>query len=205
MLKRKQNCKVCQAIGKNRNITERIYQSSHFNRMGESLTKLVEDLNAQGYEMSYQSMINHCKKHQYLSEKDFNERHLRQIAKTAERKIMQKKLESIDVWDEVIDEGMDRLKNGEMKLSAQDLLRAAKDKSDMQFKKQDQELKLAEMVFFFASGENKQELSKPYDRRIIEGETRTDLDTTAGAAADLGGWTDESSAVHYPPSWDAST
>lgn len=203
MLKKKKNCTVCQAITDNPKIAEDIYSTNRFTKSSKrTLRQLSEDYSDK---FIYTALLNHVKKHQYLSEEDFAARNLRDIAKSAERKILLKKMESVDVWDEVIGEGMDKLKKGEMKLSAQDLLRAAKDKSDFQFKKADSELKLAEMVFFFASGENKQELSRPYDRRIIEGEESTDFDPTKRAPGNTGEIEDRPSGVHYPPSWDAST
>ena len=204
MLKFHPLCKVCDEIKTkgNKKLLNDIYNTSYFLKGSKtSLRQLAFDY--QQY-FNYDNLRNHVKKHQFMSEKDFNNRHLREISKKAERQILQKKLDSVEVWNDVIETGMERLKNGEMVVKTGDLLKAAKDKSDFQFKKQDQEFKLAEMIFFFASGENDSNLTKAYDRRIIEGETAEHIDATAELAASVDSGENRPDSVYYPPSWDAS-
>lgn len=204
MLKFHPLCKVCHEIkdNKNKKLLNDIYNSSYFLKGSKtSLRQLAFD-----YQQffTYDNLRNHVKKHQFMSEKDFNNRHLREISKKAERQILQKKLDSVEVWNDVIETGMNRLQNGEMVVKTGDLLKAAKDKSDFQLKKQDQELKLAEMVFFFASGENDSNLTRAYDRRIIEGEEAKHINPAAELAASVDSGEDRPDSVYYPPSWDAS-
>lgn len=59
-----------------------------------------------------------------------------------------------DVWDEVIDIGNEQLKNGNMKVTANVLLKAAADKANFESKKQDRQLAFMQMVAHFASGES---------------------------------------------------
>lgn len=151
---------------------------------------------------SYKSLIRHVKNHQFLSEDDFNDRHLRQIAKQAEKQILKKQIEAKEVWDEVITQGMEKLQSGELTMKTADLLKAAKDKSDHQMKVKDQQLAMAEMMWHFASGEN--EDSKNYDRRIIEGKAVTDFDPTEVPTGDIETRENGPGGIYYPASWDAA-
>lgn len=167
-----------------------------------SLRTLWSDYSqANGSQFTYESLLNHVKKHQFMSNKDFNDRSLRKIAKDAERAILKQAIESRTVWDEVINSGMEKLASGELNMKAGDLLKAAKDKSDYELKVKDQEMAMAEMIFHFASGENNE--SRNYDRRIIEGQAVTDYDPTEGIAGDTGEGEDRPGTIYYPPSWDA--
>lgn len=172
-----------------------------------SLRQLTEDY---GGMFNYDNLKNHVKKHQFMSAADFKTRELRSIASQAERQILKTKMDSVSVWDAVVDLGMEKLENGEMKLDMKDVLKATKDRDDHQFKKQDNELRLAEMVAFFTSGADNQELSKKYDRtkfdrRIIEGETVTNINPTPAVTGSLEEGANGPGSVHYPPSWDAAT
>jgi hypothetical protein len=166
---------------------------------GETLAQIARDYDT----FTYENLQNHTKKHQFLSKEDFNKRHLSQIATEAEKAILKHTIESKQVWDEVIDRGMEKLQSGEISLKTGDLLKAAKDKSDYEFKVKDQQMAMMEMVYHFTSGESNN--SNIYDRRIIEGKAVTDYDPTEGAAGNSGTGQDESRGVHYPPTWDAPT
>lgn len=207
MLKPNKLCNVCTAAEANPKLLKDIYNSKFFTKGSSvSLKDIYEDYQAvNGAQFSYQALLNHCKKHQFMSEKDFNSRHLRQIANDAERQILKHNIEAAQVWDQVIGAGTEKLANGEMIIKAGDLLKAAKDKSDFELKTKDQEMAFAEMMYFFASGENQTNLRKPYDRRHVEGTTVEADHLTAGIAADSGTGEDGPGAVYYPPSWDAVT
>lgn len=167
-----------------------------------SLMQLQRDYKDQ---FNYENLTNHVKKHQFMSAEDYKSRELRDISAKAERQILKKKMDSVSVWDTVVDLGMIQLESGEMRLDAKDLLKAAKDRSDYSFKKQDNELRLAEMVAFFTSGADNQELSKKYDRRIIEGEAVTDFNPAPTVAGSPEEGENRPSTIYYPPSWDATT
>ena len=174
MLKLNKLCKVCDEVKENTSLLNRIYNSKYYLKSSkESLLQIQEEY---ADVFSYRSLLNHVKKHQFMSEGDFKDRHLRKIAKDAEKKILKRQIESKEVWDEVINQGMEKLQSGELQMRTADLLKAAKDKSDHEMKVKDQQLAMAEMMWFFASGENNE--SRNYDRRIIEGKTVTDFDPT---------------------------
>lgn len=210
MLKTKKTCTVCQCIKLNDVVLEKIYASSAYTPGGISLKELQKSYSDK---FSYTALTNHCKKHQFLSDDDYTKRHLSDIAKQAEKRILKQKIESKDVWDKVINQGMEKLEKGEISLKTADLLKAAKDQSDYDFKKKDQEMAFLEMVYFFASGENDKQLNQPYEREIlsakqhpnlIEGETLPDLHPTEGTPEPIGDGPDRSGAVYYPPAWDAA-
>lgn len=200
MLRTHKKCRVCQEISHNTTLLEKIFESSFFVKYSKvnlsNIQKQYDD------KFSYDSLLNHVKKHQFMSEEDFNSRHMKQIAKKAERQILQRQIESKEVWDEVIEQGMDKLKKGELSMKTADLLKAAKDKSDHEMKVKDQQIAMMDMVFHFASGENTE--SRKYDRRIIEGQEVTDFDLATDTPGRLGAGEDGPSGIYYPPTGDAA-
>lgn len=201
MLKLNKLCKVCDEVKENTSLLNRIYNSKYYLKSSkESLLQIHEEY---ADVFSYRSLLNHVKKHQFMSEGDFKDRHLRKIAKDAEKKILKRQIESKEVWDEVINQGMEKLQSGELTMRTADLLKAAKDKSDHEMKVKDQQLAMAEMMWFFASGENNE--SRSYDRRIIEGKAVTDFDPTEESTGDSDSRSNGPSNLHNAVTWDALT
>lgn len=201
MLKLNKLCKVCDEVKENTSLLNRIYNSKFYLKSSkESLLQIQEEY---ADVFSYRSLLNHVKKHQFMSEGDFKDRHLRKIAKDAEKKILKRQIESKEVWDEVINQGMEKLQSGELTMRTADLLKAAKDKSDHEMKVKDQQLAMAEMMWFFASGENNE--SRSYDRRIVEGKTVTDFDPSEVSTGDTDSRQDGPSNLHNAVTWDALT
>lgn len=120
------------------------------------------------YTISYIALLNHVKKHQHLNASDYNRKMLEHKSKQAELKIIDDRFEAQNVQDAVMNIGMKKLEGGEMKVTADHILRAARDKQDGQAKVRDQTLQLAEMVAFFTSGEDKLGSEKIHDKRIID-------------------------------------
>lgn len=201
MLKLHKQCNVCKAIKLDKKLLERIYNTKFY--MKRSQVSLMQLHSEYADLFSYRALLSHCKNHQFMSEDDYNNRTLKQMAKKAEGQILKRQVESKQVWDEVINIGMDKLQSGEISMRASDLLKAAKDKSDYELKTKDQEIAIAEMMWHFASGENKE--SRSYDRRIVEGQAVADFDATEGITNETGGGSDESSDVYHTISWDALT
>jgi hypothetical protein len=116
------------------------------------------------------------------------DKELDRIAKRSEQKaIIQEKRDMVDaeaVWDEVITAAREGIASGDIKLNANHLLKAAKDKTDYNIKKTGQKMQMMEMIAHFASGEYIG--STQYDeRRFVEGETATAYNAaeiTAGGA-----------------------
>lgn len=202
MLKTHKLCKVCEQVKKNDKLLNRLYNSAFYLGAGqESLKEIWEDYQTK---FTYEGLRNHCHKHQFIDDKDFSKRHLQNIAKKAEASITKKQFESKQVWDKVIEEGMMQLERGELSMKTADLLKAAKDKSDYDLKKKDQEMAMAEMIYFFASGENTE--SKAYDsRRIINGTTSQDNDPAARATGVDNQGEDGQGPVYHTITWDAIT
>lgn len=213
MLKLHKLCNVCKHAEDNPKLLKAIYDSKAFIPGSSVSLKNVWDAYSQsGAYFSYEALLNHSKKHQFMNEKDFNSRHLRQIAKDAEKKILKRSIESGQVWDKVIEVGMQGIEDGTLVMKTADLLKAAKDKSDYELKTKDQQLAYAEMMYYFASGESEQTLRKPYDRKVVqddrkyvEGTAVEHQDAATGAPEDSAPREDGPSGVYYPPSWDAPT
>jgi SOS response regulatory protein OraA/RecX len=199
MIKTKKNCTVCQTIlGQPKKwegrLAERIYQSRYY--LPSSAYSLSEVAREYRDKFSYQSLLNHCKRHQFLSEDDFSERHLRQAAKQAEKALLKQAITSTEVWQEVINKGMEDLKEGRLKLTANNLLGAARDKSNFEIKYAGQQLALMDMVFGFASGER---LPEGVRDDTIEGE----LADTAGVGGTTEGREERSRAFYQSLAGDA--
>lgn len=183
-IKTKVNCKVCQTIlaqpkkweGR---LAKRIYGSRYY--MPSSEYNLADIAREYADKFGYESLLNHCKKHQFLTEKDYNERHLRQVAAEAEKTIIKAAAEQAvtaqQVWQKILDKGMTELEAGKMQLTPTHLLAAARDKSNWEIKHAGQQMALMDMVFGFASGEKLPDGVKE-DGNVIEGEL---ADGTGGA------------------------
>lgn len=180
MLKLKNGCKTCLLVKNNKQLLKRIYDSSYFIPHSEdSLRKIAQDYKEY---FSYPALINHVKKHQFINATDYKDKMMRQVVKQAETKVIMERFQPNNVQDAVINKGMEKLESGEMNLTATHLLKAAKDKFDAQAKTRDQQLQLAEMVAFFASGEDDQENVHARKREVID---VTDYDPSIPVTEDI--------------------
>lgn len=178
-------CSICLRIKAEPKLKKRIWDSKKFNphdKGAETLTDIQRH-----YNFSYRSLESHCTKHQYLDPERMADKELERIAKRSENKAIIKErrdlVEAETVWDEVIVAAREGIKNGEIKLNANHLLKAAKDKTDYNLKKTGQKMQMMEMIAHFASGEYIG--STQYDGRAMEGETATAYNAaeiTAGGA-----------------------
>lgn len=98
---------------------------------------------------------------------------------------------------------MEALEAGELKVDTKDLLRAAQLKKEFQLKERDQEMAFAEMIYHFASGENKE--SRSYDRKFVEGTAVTNHDAAPGATGVDRAGADGPGPVYHTITWDAIT
>ena len=201
MLKPNKLCNVCKTIEDQPKLKQEIYESRYYVKSSRvtllDLTKKYEGV------FSYDSIRAHVKKHQFLNKKQLADANTAAIAKNTEKRLQYDGIKSSVVWDSVIGEGMRRLQEGEMEMKTADLLKAAKDKSDYELKVKDQELQMAEMVAFFASGEGNLEESRKYDRRIIEGQAVEDYDPTLESSADTDRRQNQSRAFYQSLAGDA--
>lgn len=201
MIKRNPLCKVCKAITNNRNIAQEIYNTLPYTRNSPKPGMTLKDyfqhrkpMMTPETEFSYESLLRHVKSHQYMNEEDLKDRDLRKLARSAERKMILDATSAKQVWDTVIEKGLKNLQNGNSKVEISHLLKAAKDRSDSDFKRKDQQIAMMDMVYHFASGEDRpkgfrteDELIERNTDGIIEGEIvkREGEVVTQGATDDL--------------------
>lgn len=202
MIKSSTKCQVCNAIKKDKSLATQIFNTTYYLKDNNHTLRDVLERNLDK-DFSYDSLKNHVKRHQFMNEKDYNKRAMQKIKKKHRSIQTEKTIEASDVWQTVIDRGMDDLKEGRVVVKPEALLKAAKDKSDYELKVKDQALAYTEMMWHFASGENTE--SKSYDRRIIEGEAAEYYDVTQGPTGHPDEGEDGPSALHQPPTWDALT
>lgn len=176
-------CSVCLRIKKQPSVKKRIWESKKYNphnKQAESLTSI-----ANFYGFTYRSLEYHCTKHQYQDPERMTDKELNRIAKRHENlAVVQEKKDMADaetVWDEVIIAARKGIKDGSIKLSANHLLKAAKDKTDYNLKKTGQKMQMMEMIAHFASGEYIG--STAYDDgRFIQSQTDSNNDAAEIAA-----------------------
>lgn len=208
--KKYKNCKICKRCNRVKQLEQDIWESKHFYPGGSGMSLRAI---AMAYRLNYASVLNHVRKHQTVALDSLSEVEMRRLARRAE---MKTKIEesnvniikpnagvnkSVQVWDNVIDSAMEQVKSGEMKLTANHLLKAAKDKSDFDIKKKNQDMALMEMMWHFASGEASGGLE--YDRRTIEGETADDYNAAQITADSLDEWEKRPSTIYNGTTGDA--
>lgn len=202
MIKYKANCAVCRACKDDKKIVEEIYSSTFYMKNSGPSLAMIQDRHRKLF--SYDSLKNHVKKHQFLSDEDYTKRSLAQISRKHEKLALKRAVESKHIWEEVMEIGLEGIKSGDIPLRAGDVLKAAKDKSDYVFKQKDQEMAMIDMIAHFASGENDAKESAKYDRRIIEGQAATNIDTPEESARDAERRENESRAFYQRIIGDAA-
>lgn len=159
-------CNVCKAVKKNDALRRRIDKSkAYVPSSKDTLAKIAKDHKD---EFAYNSLLRHCKNHQFPNAKEIKEAEVAAVQKKRQRNYQ-------DVWDNVIEKGMEELESGNLKIqNVNQLLLAARDKSNFEKQSKDQSLALMEMVFRFSAGEV----------GLPNGENRQVLKSEAGSSVD---------------------
>lgn len=182
-------CSACKLSKIDKQLKRRIFQSSYFSDKGiEPLAQIQKDY-ADAF--SYMALLRHCRKHVKFTQKEQNALEAKwnnnqvvtNVIKTQPTPVAVKPGREDEVFNDIIDAGMEKLKNGELKITTDHLIRAADSKANLSLKRKDQELKIQEMIWHFASGEAEGNIA--YEQRIIEGEAATDYDATAITAENV--------------------
>jgi hypothetical protein len=144
---------------------------------------------ADAYKINYVSLVRHISNHIAVNVDELAEMEMDRIAKRSEAQVevlqYQEGQKATDVWNDVMEKARVGLEDGSIKLTANHLLKAAKDKSDFEIKKKNQDMAIQEMMWHFASGEALG--STKYDKRIIQGEEAESYNPTeifAGLASE---------------------
>lgn len=192
-------CLVCQRAAHSTRFHKDVINSRHFFPNNKEALSLLEI--SKQHNVNYNSLLRHIKNHVTIDPEELTNMEMERIATRQEKQSKLEEARSLgqvsqefgvvvktsptDVWDEVIDKAREGISDGTIKLTANHLLKAAKDKSDYEIKKKNQDIAIQEMMWHFASGEAF--ASGNYDRKIIEGKEATDYDVTEISA----GYTDE--------------
>lgn len=201
-IKKSKVCRVCIALTED--LQKEIFATSYY--IPGAPRKLLDVYQDHHDDFSYDSLKNHVKRHQFMAKSETTKRTLQTIKnkKREQTKLMKAENRDVkDVWDRVIDQGMQDIEEGKVMIKPADLLKAAKDKSDYEIKVNDQKLAYAEMMWHFASGESNE--SKSYDRRLIEGQATDYYDPTQNLTDDSGGGENKPNNLHNSITWDAIT
>lgn len=156
-------CGVCRAIKAHVALGDRIKYCSYFyEASNDSLQDIADD-----YPFNIVALRNHVRKHQTgkkirlsdIEKAAAKRRHAKEVQVQAEIEArstgvdLVKESQSEKVWEAILDIGEDRIRAGEMKVTTEHILRAAKDKADYDSKKNNYDLEVAKTMYAFASGE----------------------------------------------------
>lgn len=202
-------CNVCRLAKHDQHLKRRIIHSTYYDISNiEPLTNIQKDYSGAFH---YNTLLRHVNKHWVFTEdeklkyKKRTETAVIEKMPATETQLPQTApyVNEDEVFDAVIKQGLEKLQSGEMELSATNVIKAAESKANLNLKRKDQQLKIQEMIWHFASGQA--EGNPSYDRRLIEGEEAT----TYNPAAITAGNTDEREArpstVYQPDVGDATT
>jgi len=138
-------------------LERRLYNCAKFVKGGETQTKIAKELN-----LNPLSLTKHLSKHQNPDQEVL-------IKRKFEEHMEQQRVKHQDVRQEMMEIGLQQLKEGEIKMNANALRGVAKDASDIEERNKDRQLKVLEMINAFASGELIAAPTNDTTRRIIEG------------------------------------
>jgi predicted DNA-binding protein YlxM (UPF0122 family) len=164
------NCTTCKLTKTQPKLIDELYNTKFYNPRSDVSVASV----ARKYNLSKDSVSNHIKKHQYLSDEDKKQAIERTIAENAKDAVIKQLVTHNDIRKEIMTKGLSQIKAGKIKLTAKDVIAASRDQMTYEMKTQSNQLKMMEMMWHFASGESNE--STNYDRAIIEGETATSFD-----------------------------
>lgn len=207
-LKYESRCNVCRLAKHDQQLKRRIIHSTYYGISNlEPLTAIQKDYSGA---FVYETLRRHVNKHWVLTDEEkikYKKRTQGELVKklpATETQLPQitPYVNEDEVFDAVIKQGLEKLQSGEMELSATNVIKAAESKANLNLKRKDQQLKIQEMIWHFASGQAEGNMS--YDRRLIEGEEATAYDPTAITAGNAEQGEVRPSAVHQSDAWDAT-
>jgi len=203
-------CNVCKLTKVDTQLKNRIYKSTYYDKETgmETISEIGRDYRAAFH---YNSLRTHCAKHQYANKKTVAIARAK-AGKPSEIKPQPQQAiqnpqnmgtqDADRTFDEVIELGREKLKSGEMQLTANHLLTAAKSKSELALKRKDQQMNLQKMIWSFASGEQGE--SSNYDRKLVEGQEATAYNAAAITSRNVEEGQTRSSTVHKSDARDAT-
>lgn len=167
MLTPQKRCLVCQKVRKDKKLLQRIYDSTHFVPNGkESLRQVALSEN-----LNYKALLVHVRKHQFIDSQDYQEKMLSNYDREATKKSVEKAVRAVDSIQAIIQKGAQRLEDGEITVSTDQLIRASQVKMQDEAKAKDQALALELSLAHFMSGESISE--RVYKEEIIDHDENT--------------------------------
>lgn len=145
-------CTVCKAVKTNKPLLQRIYDSSWFVPGSKDTLKDI----ALSYQLPYQAIRNHVKKHQFIDSADYQEAMLDQVDKKLTKQTVAKAVQAQGAIQSILEKGQQRLDDGEITVNTDQFLRAAQIKLADEAKKKDQDM-MALSLAHFISGESQNE------------------------------------------------
>lgn len=192
MMKYQKSCRVCKAIHKDPTIKTRIYRTSFY--VKREKTTLMDIYKEYSDLFTYVGLTNHVKKHQFMNESEFEKRSMVTLKRQAALQATREVVKASQIWSSVIEKGHEMIEDGSIKLRANDILRAAKDQTDFDFKQKNNEIAMMAMVMHYASGES--EINNAYSRRFVEAKVNSARHPASEITGDTAGGEGEQSPIH---------
>lgn len=153
-LKARKGCKTCELIkAGDKSLEKRINNSKQWTRLGEPLTTIHADYEDK---LTYLNLYNHAKKHQAPSEKALAlKRGQEKLRELNDEKALEigKAISHHDARKELTALGVDKIKEGEIKMTAAAVVALLKQEMDIEEKAKDRTAEMMKMFNFYASGE----------------------------------------------------
>lgn len=171
-LKKNKLCQTCSLVSKNKQAYEDLFDTTYYNPRSKTSLKRYSEY----YKMPYDSVKNHVKKHQFISKELLTKKIEEKVEQATQKKQIRKLVTHSDIRQTIMDRGLKEIEEGKIKLDGRTVLSAAKDQKDYELQSQNQQIKMMEMMWHFASGESNESVA--YDRALIESEEATSFDPT---------------------------
>lgn len=139
------NCKVCITILQESPDDPTKSQLYKFIKDHQIGTKTVAGVARAYPDLMYLSIRNHSMKHQAISEHQLVKKKVAVQQKAIAKKAAIEGIKFSDAQQEILEAGMEALRNGDMKLTANVIAKIAKDIADIEAKKTDQAIELQKL------------------------------------------------------------
>jgi hypothetical protein len=151
-LKIDKRCNICKLVRYDKKLLKRIYNSSQYKEDGESLKSIQRDPEYIKV-FTYQNLYRHSRKHQGIDEETLQNRAAARYAAKLEVQQIKAAVNHTETRQELVDLGVQQLKDGSIKMSASALASLLKQQSDIEEKSKDRQLDIIKMIQRFQSGE----------------------------------------------------
>lgn len=131
-------------------LLKRLYASRAYRPGGEALTEIQRDY---AKDFSYDSIYNHCQRHQGVNADDIKRKNVQIAAREIEAQHIREAITHQSARQEMIEVGVEGIRAGDVKMTAAVVAALLRQQSDIEEKNKDRQLEVVKMIQQFQSGE----------------------------------------------------